>query len=391
MFESFKKRDLYKWVVLAISFLLMLVFSISLQALPPIFKNIIEDIPFSNRQAGLLMSSYSILGIFIPFFVALLLRKFDLKRILIISLLAVIIGLIGFSLSPSYSLLLFNRLLSGAGTAVLIVLSPLLVTMVFDDRTLGTAMGIFNMGVPLGTVLAANLFGYLGLLLSWNTIIIGVACFTILVLLLVWFLLDLPQKEKEDTSPSKIKLNLGLSLWLLGVIWMIANGQQLAYTTFAPQFFQLSGFSIQKSSLLTSMIMLISIFLAPALGILIDKTNKIKPFILIGSIIIIIGFYLLTTSLISLTLCAILLGIGFSFIPVSIFSLLPKVVKPEETGMGLASITATSCLGITLGPVGFGTLLDLTEENFSIGFILLSIFSFISILTLMKIKPKDNQ
>lgn len=124
MFESFKKRDLYKWVVLAISFLLMLVFSISLQALPPIFKNIIEDIPFSNRQAGLLMSSYSILGIFIPFFVALLLRKFDLKRILIISLLAVIIGLIGFSLSPSYSLLLFNRLLSGAGTAVLIVLSP---------------------------------------------------------------------------------------------------------------------------------------------------------------------------------------------------------------------------------------------------------------------------
>ena len=59
-----ERNESYKWIVLGISFLLMLVFAISLQALPPIFGNIMKDIPFSNKQAGLLMSSYSFLGIF---------------------------------------------------------------------------------------------------------------------------------------------------------------------------------------------------------------------------------------------------------------------------------------------------------------------------------------
>lgn len=43
-----KTKDSYKWVILAISFLLMLTFAISLQALPPIFQKITKDIPFSN-------------------------------------------------------------------------------------------------------------------------------------------------------------------------------------------------------------------------------------------------------------------------------------------------------------------------------------------------------
>lgn len=40
MFESNERKDLYKWTVLAISFLLMLVFAVSLQALPPIFSSV---------------------------------------------------------------------------------------------------------------------------------------------------------------------------------------------------------------------------------------------------------------------------------------------------------------------------------------------------------------
>lgn len=61
---------------------------------------------------------------------------------------------------------------------------------------------------------------------------------------------------------------------LLGVIWMIANAQLLAYTTFGSQFFELNGISTQRSGLLTSLIMLVSIFLTPIIGIIIDKTSQ---------------------------------------------------------------------------------------------------------------------
>ena len=55
-----------------ISFILMLTFAISLQALPPIFDKIQEDIAFTNSQAGMLMGVYAIPGIFLPFLIAFL-------------------------------------------------------------------------------------------------------------------------------------------------------------------------------------------------------------------------------------------------------------------------------------------------------------------------------
>lgn len=94
-----KKSNSYKWVVLAISFTLMLVFSISLQFLPPIFDKIQNDISFSNSQAGMLMGAYAIPGIFIPFLIAFLASRYNKKSIILIALLVLIVGLVAFSMA----------------------------------------------------------------------------------------------------------------------------------------------------------------------------------------------------------------------------------------------------------------------------------------------------
>lgn len=341
--------DSYKWIVLGISFLLMLVFAISLQALPPIFSNILKDIPFSNQQAGLLMSSYSFLGIFFPFLVAVFIERLDLKKLLLLALSLVIIGLVGFSLSSSYMVLLLYRLLSGAGATILVVLAPLLVTMHFGRKNIGTAMGIFNIAVPLGTVVSVNLFGYLGLFMSWRSIIGIVIGFVSIVLLLVIFFLVVPSNkvEKDSNTPNE-KFALSSSLVFLGMIWMIVNGQLLAYTTFGSQFFKLFDMSTQEAGFLTSMIMLVPIFITPIIGITIDKTGHKKLYLFFGFLVMAISLFSIATSWLSLTFWAVALGIGFSFAPVVVFSLLPDVVKPEHTGMGLAVLTAASNLGITI-------------------------------------------
>lgn len=380
MVEKIEKSS-YKWIVLSISFLLMLVFAISLQGLPPIFGNIMEDIPFSNSQAGLLMTAYSILGIFFPFLVAFFLDKIDLKKMLIAALSLVIIGLVGFSLSSSYPLLLINRLLSGTGATILVVLSPLLVTMYFGEKNIGTAMGIFNVAVPLGTVVSVNLFGYLGLSMGWRNIIGIIIAFVAIVLIIVMFFLNVPdEKEEKDSNSSNTKFKMGSSLLFLGIIWMIANGQLLAYTTFGSQFFQRYDMSTQEAGLLTSMIMLVSIFITPIIGIMIDKTGKKKLYLFLGLLIMGIALFAIVTSWLSLTFWAVALGLGFSFVPVVVFALLPDVVKPEHTGIGLAVITAASNLGIAVGPLGFGSILDMTSGNFTLAFQVLSAFSLLGIL-----------
>ena len=385
------ERDSYKWIVLGISFSLMLVFAISLQSLPPIFGNIMKDIPFSNKQAGLLISVYSIIGIFFPFFVAFSAEKLDIKMTIIVALSLVIMGLVGFSFSTSFTMLLLFRLLSGAGATVLVVLAPLLITMYFGKEKMGSAMGIFNTAVPLGTVISVNLFGYLGIVMDWRLIIRLIIGFVAIVLLAVSLFLVVPKRQVEkDSNKPTVKFNLSSSLIFLGMIWMITNGQLLAYTTFGSQFYDGFSLSPQKSSLLTSMIMLVPIFITPIIGIIIDKTGQKKRLLFLGLSIMTIAFFGIVTSWLPLTFWAIALGGGFAFVPVVVFSLLPELIKPEHTSFGLALLTTSSNLGIAIGPMGFGSLLDATSGNFMVGFRVLSVFSIVSILAVSRIRKRHS-
>lgn len=207
---------------------------------------------------------------------------------------------------------------------------------------------------------------------------------------MVIFHLAVPSNPKEEnTSNTKVKFKLSPNMLFLGAIWMIANGQLLSYTTFGSQFFQLYNMSTQEAAFLTSMIMLVPIFMTPIIGILIDKTGRKKQALFLGLVIMAVALFSIATNWLPLTLSVIALGLGFSFVPVVVFSLLPDVVKPEHTGIGLAVITASSSLGITIGPAGFGTILDLTLGNFTIGFLGLAILSIVGIVMLLGIKVRQ--
>lgn len=382
-----KRSNSYKWVVLAISFALMLVFAISLQSLPPIFDKIQNDISFSNSQAGMLMGAYAIPGIFIPFLIAFLASKYNKKFIIHIALLIMIIGLIAFSMAGSFSTLLVYRLIAGIGATALVVLAPLLVTMFFDKTNMGVAMGIFNTAVPFGTVVAASLFGILGEHVYWRYIIMGIALFAAVVLVINIFKLHLPKEEAstEATVASEKPVGKLLSnrkLWMLVVIWALGNSQLLAYVTFVPQHFQNIGMTLQKAGLLTSFIMLAPILFGPILGIIIDKTGWKKRLLLVGSIIMAISFILISRGTVGLPIWAFTLGIGFTPIPIFVFSHLPDLIQPRQMAMGLGILTAASNLGIAVGPSAFGLLLDKTGGNFNLGFIILAIISLVIILAL---------
>jgi predicted MFS family arabinose efflux permease len=352
------------------------------------------DISFTNSQAGMLMGAYAIPGIFLPFLIAFLASRYNKKSIILIALLILILGLIAFSTSGSFSTLLTYRLVTGIGATALVVLAPLLVTMFFDKENMGIAMGIFNTAVPFGTVIAANLFGILGERIHWRAIILGIAVFVGIVLAISMFNLFIPEEEEvEESSVSAIDSSGGLlsnvNLWLLALIWTLGNGQLLSYVTFVPQYFQKTGMTMQRAGLLTSFIMLVPIFLSPIVGIIIDKTGWKKRLLLAGSIIMAISFVLISKATFGLPIWAVTLGIGFTPIPIFVFSLLPELIKPQQMGMGLGILTAASNLGIALGPLAFGVLLDQTGGNFNLGFIILAIISLVTILALSGLRTSQ--
>lgn len=375
----------YKWVVLAFSFFLMIGFALSLQALPPLFEHITKTIHFSNSQAGILMGAYAIPGIFLPFLIANLTKRFGIKRMLIAALIIMIFGLVSFSFANSYLLLLILRLLAGVGATVLVVLSPLMITIYFDRKNIGVGMGIFNIAVPLGTVLAANLIGLLITYVSWQIIILGIAVFLGIIFILLIFILKL-DKEADNSAeklPTQIKGNY--NLWFLAAIWALANAQMLAYMTFGSQYFQTIGFPTQSAGFLTSLIMLISIFLAPLVGILFDKSSKKKFYLIMGVVITFVSFIFIGFNFLNITIWAVALGIGFTPIPVFVFTQLPEMVKAHEVGIGLGILTMTSNIGTSMGPAALGLIVDLSKGKFLVAFISLAIISLIVLFFSLKI------
>lgn len=273
----------------------------------------------------------------------------------------------------------------------MVVLAPLLVTMFFDKTNMGIAMGIFNTAVPFGTVIAASLFGILGEKIHWRSIILGIALFVAVVLVINIFKLYLPKEEANKeanvaSEESSVGLLSNANLWLLVLIWALGNSQLLAYVTFVPQHFQNIGMTMQSAGLLTSFIMLVPIFLSPVVGIIIDKTGWKRRLLLAGTIIMAISFILISRGTYGLPIWAFTLGVGFTPIPIFVFSLLPELIKPRQMAMGLGILTAASNLGIAIGPSAFGFLLDKTGGNFNLGFIILAFISLVIILALSGLK-----
>ena len=178
---------------------------------------------------------------------------------------------------------------------------------------------------------------------------------------------------------------------MLVVIWALGNGQLLAYVTFVPQYFQEIGMSMQKAGLLTSFIMLAPILFGPIVGIIIDKTGWKKRLLLVGSIIMAISFVLISRGADGLPIWAFALGIGFTPIPVFVFSALPESVKPRQMAMGLGILTAASNLGIALGPSAFGLMLDKTGGNFNFGFVILASISLVIIVALSVLRKANDK
>jgi MFS family permease len=68
----------------------------------------------------------------------------------------------------SYWIIAIGRLVAGIGAAVLLVVAPKIITSWFYDREIGLAMGIFNISMPLGTILSLNFMGAIAFRFNWQ-------------------------------------------------------------------------------------------------------------------------------------------------------------------------------------------------------------------------------
>lgn len=385
----------YRWIILVLSYLCMLVFAFTLQSLPPILPLIIKELRLSHAEAGLLMSLFALPAIFLAILAGMFLDRFGAYRTGVISLGLVIVGNSILALSGTFLFAGLGRVVSGIGAVTLSVVSAQITSQWFRGREIGAAMGVFNTAMPMGTIVSFMAFGRLGEGLGWRmpvslSTMIGavvLAAFLILYRPLPDTVQEKdPEKDKKHAGPFSALLTVGVSMWLVGFCWMWFNASVISFSTFAPDFFVSRGYSISSAGSLASLLMWVSLILSPMIGRLVDKFGNNDLFIALGGAIIAVTIYVISGSR-DLLLPMVVLAIGVAVVPTPTFSFISKIMRPENSGLGFGILSTVSSAGMVFGPYLTGMIKDRTG-TYELSFTFLAILALLVTLTAVVLRIK---
>jgi len=372
-------KESYRWVILGIVYLSILAFTLIFQSIPPILPFILSELHLTYAQSGLLMSFFALPGIFVSLLGGFLADRYGMKPLGTGCFLLMIGGTLLIGLGVNLQILGLGRIIAGIGGLTLSVFLPKLLSQWFKERELGLAMGIFNTGVPLGSVICFGLFGKMGSLWGWRVPILLTGIYLLITFILFLILYRLPpSQEMREDKPLGIYKSLnqmGYPIWLVGFSWLWFNAAFVSFATFAPNLFLQKNYTIEQSGLLIGIPLLGSLLFSAPIGYLVDRFKHQELFIGMGAIALAILalFFNFSSSFLFLV---ILMGIFSAMIPAPIYSLPPEMLKPENVGLGFGVISTCSSIGLFVAPYLVGKAKDLTG-SYGWSFILISLFSFL--------------
>ena len=365
----------YRWNILALTYMAMLAFAFVFQCIPPVLSLIKEELQMSHSQAGLLMGIFAVPAIFLSIPGGLLFDRYGTREITVACFILMITGTVIMVLGRNFLCLALGRILSGTGALILTIGLPRFVSRWFDGRELGTAMGIFNTAMPLGTIISFTTFGALAQNFGWRTSISigGVASFMALVAFLLFYkpAPSAPGTPLAEKAPGlSTFMEKGISIWIVGIAWMWFNASTISFVTFAPDFFLTNrDFSIEFAGFLTSFLVCGSLILSPVVGGLIDKFGCKETLIAVGGFSLAILIYFVPYATTSLIFLMVMIGISVALIPVSVFSLPSDIMESKNLGFAFGVISTCLAVGMLLGPYFVGLVRDCTgsyEASFGV-------------------------
>ncbi len=374
-----------RWKMLALSYAGIVAFAVVFQSVAPVLDLIIAGASLTHGQAGGLMSFFALPGIIASLPAGILADRFGARLVGAVSLLLMTAGAALTAAGESYLPLAAGRMIAGTGAFALTVALTRLISSWFAGREMGFAMGVFNTGMPLGTILTLNTLGIIGRAYGWQASLHATTAISLGALIV--FLVaakDPPAAMNSGAGQASQGFSfkqLGTGIWLAGLSWLWINAAGISYLTFGTDYFLSRGSSPAAAGLLTSFLMMGSLFLSPIAGYMIDRGTGQKTLIIAGSAVA-SSLYLLIPGLPTYAYAlTISLGIAAALIPVSIFSLPPRILPPAHVGAGFGILSTCLNVGILIGPCMVGIARDMAG-GYHIGFIMMAVFSLLSLASI---------
>ena len=361
----------YAWVILTVVWLASVAASLNQFKVPPLIPVLMDAFRLDLGQVGSLMSVFALAGVVLALPAGLILQRLGPKAAGVIAIGCLVIGSGWGALSTSAAPLLASRVLEGAGFGLIAVVGPAAIALWFPPEKRGTPMGIWATWVPIGSVVMLNLAPALETSRGWQAVWWTGAGFALVALVLYWLFMRLPaspgdrrHEPSDATEGAFVGVGVALAnrgIWLLGLEFACFNIVLIGLYTFFPTFLmEVRGYSLAQAAFITSLSTLFALGSAPLAGWLSDRMGTRRLFVAIPFLVI-AGLMLMPFHVTGWALYAfvIVLGIISGATPTATFAAAPEVMgDPQLTGIGMAVVSLGMNLGIVLGPLLVGLLVQ---------------------------------
>lgn len=369
----------YAWVVMAALFVAAIAVSINQYKVPPVMPVLMQVFGLDLTMANLLMSIFSLSGFLLAIPAGIVVHRIGPKRSGLVAVGAVIVGAGLGAISSGAAALLASRTVEGLSFVFMMVVGPALVSLWFSPEERGVPMGVFATWVPVGSLIILNAAPALESAFGWQSVWWFGCLYGVFGFLVFWALVRLPkvvastpanpgQRGAGQGSSERLLSSVRTALanrnvWLLGLLFFCFTMVFPGFSNNMPTYLHtVRGYSLAQAALIVSLSSLATIVGCPLMGLLSDRIGSRKK-VYTAALLIVAVLWLLPYQLTgaAIPLFLVVFGLVAGAIPTMIFASLPEVMeRPELAGIGMGGVVMLQNLGLLLGPVMFGRIVQVS-------------------------------
>lgn len=394
-----------RWMIFCSVFFLGILTSFGMFKAPTMFTTeFTTELGFTESTIGWVMSMFTLIGAVLAFPAGGIFAKLGAKKSLVITAISLIIGAAGGALATNATMMLVTRFIEGIGMGLISVVGPAAVASIIPARKQGLAMGIWSVWFPAGVVLAMNVTPMvyaLGGTWRANWWLSAILAAVALVFVLAVYATP-PQEGGEEKSaesgsaPMKLKPDF-FSIVMIALAfgcWNVFNAGAIG--GFYPSYLaDVHSLDTQLSGTISSITNILVLALGPISGIVADKFNIHKGFIVFGmfgaAVLLTFAFGdsmpLVWVFVIAMSFCSACCSTG-------VFSSVPLYARdPSKVGLGMAIVAFFQNLGGCIGSAAFGSIAVMMGWNMaSLAFCVpIAIVGGICAVLIKSLKPKNQK
>ncbi|WP_158737854.1 MFS transporter [Alteribacillus sp. YIM 98480] len=375
----------------------------------PVLPIIEKEINITPFQSSLIISIYSLIAIVLIPVSGYISDRIGRKKVIIPSL--IIVGMGGavsayaaWQMENPYTVIMIGRFLQGVGAAgAFPVVLPTVGDMFKEEEQVSQGLGIIETANTLGKVLSPILGALLAVVI-WYMPFIAIPILSFIAVLLVFFLVKTPKKEKEEesTNPSFHEFVQGVKdtfhhngRWLFAVFFigcilmLVLFGILFHFSSLLEEKYSIEGYV--KGLVLAIPLLFLCIASFSSGKMIGEDKIRMKWFILGGNATAAVSLFFVREELglFMFTLLLTIAGIGIGLSLPCLDALITEGIKKEERGSITSFYSSMRFVGVAAGPPIVAVLMK--HGPGFIYYILAGISVAAVLLTFAAIRPSSEE